>query len=115
KLLAVPKLRRRYLRCVRTLAEESLAWENIGPIVERLRDAIDDDVAADTRKLSSFDAFVAATSSDAAAKANGRDGDRNLRRFMEERCKYLLEHPAVRDVKPLKSPRRTADRDRPID
>src|SRR5207253_1266319 len=51
KLLAVPSLRAKYLEHVRTIAEESLGWQNLGPVVSRFRALIEKEVEADTRKL----------------------------------------------------------------
>jgi hypothetical protein len=91
KLLAVPALREKYLSYVRTIAEESLDWKNLGPIVDKYEDLIAKEIEADTRKLTSFTAFQQAV----AEKADG--GDRrhpSLFQFAQERQKYLLEKTA---------------------
>ncbi len=86
RLLAVPELRERYLQYVDQIAEDSLAWEKLGPVVNEYRDLIDSLVKADTRKLSSYEAFVEATRTD--------DIDDNakmsLRKFAVERKNFLL-------------------------
>ncbi|AMV37955.1 CotH kinase family protein [Planctomyces sp. SH-PL62] len=103
KLLAVPALRARYLGYVKAIAEKDLDWETLGPIVARYKAQIDEDVRADTRKLSTYEAFLAATSPDADAPkpeaARGRGRGLSLRAFADARRKHLLGLPAVRDAK----------------
>ena len=82
KILAVPTLRARYLDIVRQIAEKSLDWSAIGPVVTQYRDLIATDVARDTRKLYSTDAFVRGTSDDG--------GIGTLRRFFDDRRAFLL-------------------------
>ena len=82
KILAVPALRARYLDVVRQIAEKSLDWNSIGPVVARYRDLIAADVARDTRKLYSTDEFLRGTSGDG--------GDGTLRGFLEQRRAFLL-------------------------
>ncbi len=62
KVLAVPKYREQYLRNIRELAEKSLDWNSLGPFVTRAASLIDEAVKTETRKLGSYEAFVAATS-----------------------------------------------------
>ena len=59
KLLAVPALRDRYLRYVGQIADEWLDWNRLGPLVEKYRALIEAEVARDTRKLDSTEAFMA--------------------------------------------------------
>jgi hypothetical protein len=82
KVLAVPALRARYLAYVREIAEKSLDWNVIGPIVAQYRELIADDVARDTRKLFSTDDFLQRTADDPAAGT--------LRSFFESRRAFLL-------------------------
>ena len=63
KLLAVPKFREQYLRNVRQIAEESLDWKKLGPVVAQYQSLIEKEVEADTRKLTSFTAFQQAVAS----------------------------------------------------
>ncbi len=101
KLLAVPALRERYLRAVRAIAEDGMDWGKIGPIVARYRDLIGEAVAADTRKLTSTAAFLEAT--DPAVPPSSSPPGRSspsLRAFFDRRRQYLLDNPAVREVKP---------------
>jgi hypothetical protein len=85
RLLAIPELRERYLKYVNQIADESLAWSKLGPVVEGYRDLIEPLVKADTRKLSTNEAFLAATSSDLK-----ETGDQmSIKKFATERIKYL--------------------------
>lgn len=89
KLLAVPSLRAKYLQNVRTIAEKSLDWKNLGPVVADYRKLIEKEVEADTRKLSSFEAFKAATADDAPP---GRGREMPLRSFADQRRKFLIDY-----------------------
>ena len=89
RLLAVPALRERYLRYVGDIAEKWLDWSQLGPMVDRYRTLIEDDVVRDTRKLMTTDAFRAALGAgDDAAPAT-------LRGFAALRRAALLGHPDV--------------------
>lgn len=97
KLLAVPSLRARYLEHVRTIAEESLGWANLGPVVGRFRALIEKQVEADTRKLDSQAAFERAVSDAAATEPQrGRRPSMSLRAFADQRREYLLKQTAAR-------------------
>lgn len=98
KLLAVPKYRAKYLSNVRTLAEQSLDWNKLGARVEAYADLLDKEVEADTRKLSSYNDFLAATG--LSAEANRFPGNRHsLETFATERQKYLLDHSAINSAR----------------
>ncbi len=88
KLLAVPGLRAKYLQCVRTLAQSSLDWSKLGPLVGQYRTLIADEVAADTRKLSTTEAFLSATADSTEENVEGRLA--SLRSFVQQRREYLL-------------------------
>ncbi len=94
----VPALRDRYLDHVRTLAQDSLDWKNLGPVVAQYRTLIEKEVEADTRKLSSFASFQKATSDEApVAAGNGPEPGRgrqhmSLRAFADQRRAYLLKY-----------------------
>lgn len=90
KVLAVPSLREKYLQNVRTIAEKSLDWKNLGPVVAQYRKLIEKEVEADTRKLDSFEAFKRTTADEPAPGVRGRDMP--LRLFADERRKYLLDY-----------------------
>lgn len=83
RLLAVPAFRKKYLENVRTIAENSLDWKKIGPVVAGYRALLHKELEADTRKLSSTEEFLTAT-------ADSTEGD-SLRSFIEQRRAYLLE------------------------
>ena len=81
KVLAVPALRARYIGFVRDIAERSLDWNAIGPVVAQYRALIAADVARDTRKLYTTDDFLHGTSEDASPGT--------LRAFFEARRAFL--------------------------
>jgi len=92
KLLAVPALRKRYLEHVRTIAERSLDWAALGPVVASYRQLIAAEVTADTRKLESTAEFERLTADAAPAGGpTGRGpGAMSLRAFADQRRAYLL-------------------------
>jgi spore coat protein CotH len=93
KLLAVPALRARYLQHVKTIAEKSLDWKSIEPLVKQYRELIEKEVEADTHKLSTYEEFkrmFAVTVSTETAPRMGPPSAMNLKAFFEQRRKYLL-------------------------
>jgi hypothetical protein len=102
KLLAAPTLKAKYLANVRTIAEKSLDWKKLGPVVAGYRKLIEKEVEADTRKLESFEAFQRATDGVGAPPSGGEPGrgpgrgGMNLRAFAEQRAKYLLSPPKAK-------------------
>ncbi len=95
KVLAAPALKDKYLANVRTIADKSLDWKTLGPVVKQYRTLIEKDVEADTRKLESFDAFKRATADEASDATAGR-GAMPLRAFADQRRKYLLDVTAAK-------------------
>jgi hypothetical protein len=91
RLLAVPALREKYLAHVRTLADEWLDWQKLGPIVADHVQLIDAAVEDDTKKLSSYQAFKGAVGNESPEAAEGRRPRMTLRSFAEQRRKYLLD------------------------
>ena len=91
KLLQVPRLRQKYLQYIRIIAEKSLDWNELGPVVAGYRDLIEKEVEADTRKLSTLDAFLQATD-DSVSKDGAGTG---LRGFAEKRREFLLKHAEI--------------------
>src|SRR4029079_11782492 len=73
KILAVPAYRAKYLANIRTIAEQSLDWKKLGPVVNDLRSLIEKEVEADTKKLDSFEAFKRVTA-DATPMGGGGAG-----------------------------------------
>ena len=92
RLLSVPALKTRYLEHVRAIATDWLDWKKLGPIVAAHRALIEKAVEADTRKLSSFDAFKKATADEAGGLQSG------LRSFADRRRSYLLEHAEIKKL-----------------
>ena len=86
KLLANENLKRRYLQYVKQIAEEYLDWEYLGKKVGAARTLITDEVNADTRKLTTNEAFAKAVA----------DEDGGLREFCDKRREYLLNLPAIK-------------------
>lgn len=103
KLLAVPALRVKYLKNVKTVADQSLDWNKLGPVVQQYRQLIEKAVEADTRKFESFAAFQA-TVADEVAAANPGEGRRTmpLKAFAEQRRKYLLNHAEIKKLEAQK-------------
>lgn len=82
RLLSVPSLRAKYIANLKTLADEHLDWTKSGPLVARLARLIEPEVKADTRKNSTYEAFIAATFG-----SNGQPS--GLQRFFEGRRSAL--------------------------
>ena len=82
RLLSNPEWRARYLAHVRTVANEWLDWEVLGPIVNKYMALIDSEVQQDDKKLYSYDEFANHASSD-------------LKNFVTTRREYLLNHPEL--------------------
>ncbi len=97
KLLAVPKLRTRYLGYVRDIAEKWLDWKKLEPLAEQYQSLIIADVKSDTRKLDSFEAFTKGVKED--TEEEGMRGPRrriSLKSFAEQRRAFLLEYTESR-------------------
>lgn len=97
KLLAVPVLRARYLAYVREIAEKWLDWENLGSMVQKYQSLLAIEVAADTRKLDSTEAFFSGATND-VVKLEGFRGPPaiSLKSFAEQRRAFLLNHAQVK-------------------
>lgn len=114
KLLAVPALKQRYLSYVRTIAEDWLDWNTLGPVVDSYAKLIGPYVEADTRKFTSYEAFLTAVNARDAADGKapeatppgsapggpgpGRGPRLSIRQFAEQRKSYLLNLPAIKEV-----------------
>ena len=96
KLLAVPSLRTRYLAYVGDIADKWLDWQRLGPRVELYKKLIEADVASDTRKLDTVEAF--------ASGIYGPSGDAppatTLKGFADQRRAALLAHPEIVKARP---------------
>jgi hypothetical protein len=96
KLLAVPALRARYLGYVREIATKWLDWETLGPMATRYQALISDAVKADTRKLTSFEAFEkGVTGAPESGGERGPNRSISLQQFAEQRRTYLLSKPEI--------------------
>ena len=87
---------------VRKIAQDSLDWNRLGPVVADYRALIQDSVKRDTRKLSSHEAFLRATA-DEPTTYEPNERDISLRTFANKRREYLLRKtvPAAnRDSRP---------------
>jgi spore coat protein CotH len=96
KVLAVPRLRAKYLQNIRTIAAKSLDWKDLGPVVAQYRKLIEKEVEADTRKIDSLEDFQRLTADTAPAATAGRGRGMNLRAFADQRRAYLLNHAEVK-------------------
>jgi hypothetical protein len=115
RLLSNPRLKARYFAHMRTIVDEWLDWEKLEPIFEEYRQLIADDVLIDTRNLSTFADFF---DSDIAGATGGGPfgGPPGIKRFVEERRKYLLAHkefakprPTIVSIGPISPTGGTAD------
>lgn len=90
KLLAVPAWRARYLHHVKTIVEEWLDWQHLGPVVRAAHERIAADVAKDPRRLYSLARFRESVD----GKGEGRQGE-SLATFASQRGAFLLAHEAL--------------------
>ena len=95
RLLKVPEYRKRYLELVRQIAEEDLAWENLGGVVSQVRTVIAPYVALDTRKMSSNEDFESTTRDGGEGEGPGMPFNMSLKEFAKKRREYLLAHPEI--------------------
>ena len=97
RLLANPIIRARYVAHVRTITNEWLDWERMGPVIEGYHQLIHDEVKADTRKLYPFDDFL----KNLTEGLPGRRPLPGLKSFVEERGDFLRKHPEVSKSHPI--------------
>ncbi|MBM3725864.1 MAG: spore coat protein CotH [Acidobacteria bacterium] len=97
KLLAVPAYRDRYIGYVREMATTWLDWKRLEPMIRERQQLIAADVARDTRKLYSTEAFTRAITEEVTLGRGPGGGQphMSLRTFVESRRQYLLNHPAL--------------------
>jgi hypothetical protein len=90
-LLAVPALRDRYLAYIGDIAEKWLDWSRLGPMVDGYYKLIADDVARDTRKHDSEEAFHQGIFGipDSSAVPT------TIKGFAELRRAAILSHPEI--------------------
>lgn len=95
RLLAVPALRTRYLAYVGDIAGKWLDWSRLGPMVERYQTLIAADVASDTRKLDTTEAFTTGVHGDGKTAAAAT----TIKGFAGQRQAFLLNHPDVKGAR----------------
>jgi hypothetical protein len=92
RLLSVPHLREKYLAYVREIAKYSLDWDDyLGPLVAEERKLIEQAVKDDTKGMSAFAAFDAATSPTTKPDDDPKRAN-SLRDFAAKRRAYLLDY-----------------------
>ncbi len=98
RLLGVPALRERYLGYMRDITEKWLDWNKIGPIASDFQSVIAADIALDSRKLMSTNAFKKSVTEDGVEPGNGPTGPPrlSLKSFVEKRRAYLLNYPGIK-------------------
>jgi hypothetical protein len=88
----VPALRTRYLGYLGEIAEKWLDWARLGPIVERYQKLIAEDVARDTRKLDTTEAFTIGVYGPVGQPAPPAT---TIKGFADQRRAALLAHPEI--------------------
>ncbi len=96
RLLAVPSLKQKYLAHVKQIAEESLDWGTLGPVVAQYEKLIDKEIEADTKKLTSYADFQRTVSGKVAPNAERGRPHMGLKQFADQRRAYLLNHPEIK-------------------
>ena len=96
KVLAVPALKAKYLADVKIIAEKSLDWKTLGPVVAQYRKLVEKEIEADTKKLEPFDAFLRTTADDATTP-QGREYP--IRAFADLRRKFLIDYKVPAEKK----------------
>jgi hypothetical protein len=92
KLLAVPAWRRTYLAYMGDIAEKWLDWNRLGPLVKQYEDLIAADVARDTRKLDSTEAFTQGIHGPGAGTTAPAT---TIKGFADQRRVALLSHQEI--------------------
>jgi hypothetical protein len=110
KLLAVPQYRARYLQLLRTIAKKSLTHKTLSPVITQYRELLDAEVKMDTRKMSSYDAFVHAT----APLQKNEAPPASLNDFIKQRRDFLLQHAEIKNFAALNIERPALPEPRPL-
>ncbi len=93
RLLAVPALRQRYLGYLRDIATNWLDWNKLGPMLAAWQSLIAADVAADTKKLYSAEAFRRGMTEDSLPGLGFiAPPAMSLKSFVQQRRAYLLSY-----------------------
>jgi spore coat protein CotH len=96
RLLAVPSLKTRYLEHVRTIANDWLDWDKLGPVVEGYVTLIEPEIKDDTKKLSSYAEFLRTVGRSEEQAAPGGRGGMTLREFVEKRRQEILNSSEIK-------------------
>ncbi len=95
RLLSHPYFRARYTAHVRTILDDWLNWETMGPVVAGYRALIDETVRKDIRKESGYEDFA---KGDVETVKGGRV--LGIKQFVDRRREFLLSHAALQAAKP---------------
>lgn len=99
RLLAVPSLKAKYLAHVKQIAEESLDWKALGPLVAQYEELIGKEIKADTKKLTSYAAFQQTVSGTATHQGEQRGRPHmGLKQFADQRREFLLSYPEIKSL-----------------
>jgi hypothetical protein len=84
---------------VKTIADEWLDWKKLQPVVDQYVTLIDKEIQADTKKLSSYEAFRQTVSSEEPKANEGGGRPRmSLRSFADQRRAFLLNRPEIKNL-----------------
>ena len=97
RLLSVPAWRARYVAHMRTILNETFHWAAFDALVTRYQNLIQNDVAADTKKLYSTAYFSQAVTQDLVLDQQLVPG---MKPFIEARSAYLAAHPDINQTVP---------------
>lgn len=93
RLMAIPRLRARYVAHLRTLIEEIFNWDSMEQMATDMKNLIAEEVELDNKKLFSTNAFHS-NFENASGNVPG------IRQFVIERRDFLLAHPELQEVAP---------------
>jgi hypothetical protein len=81
---------------VHDIADKWLDWQRLGPIAQKLHEAIAGDVRVDGRKLESTESFENSLTKDTRGDGFGpsRGGSIGLKNFADQRRAFLMGAPA---------------------
>ncbi len=97
RLLKNPAIRARYIAHVRTIRDQWLNWKTALPHLEKYRALIRDELRADSRKLTSFEAFENGIGE---GLGQGHASPPGLKAFFDGRSEYLANVPELKQPVP---------------
>ena len=92
KLFQAPQIKARYRHHLKTITEEWIDWDKIGPLVTGYSKLISDEIEKDVRKHSSFEDFK---KGQVETSSDGRRTKLGLKPFTIGRREFLLNHPQI--------------------